>query len=170
MLLSLRTVSAVLAVGALVATAGAQAPPRDGRLSFSGSWSAVGRRQALPTDGAPAAIIHLSGAVVVTTGPGSTTLGFRGEVIGYDDGRGTSTGRAVWTDARGDRVFSELKGGPLLAGRRISGTITGGSGRYAGVSGDYALTWQYVVAGEDDTVQGRTVDLAGTFRLGERGR
>ncbi len=162
--------AALLALGGALVTIAAQSSSSpDGRLAFSGSWSAGGRRQTLPTEGDRAAIVHLSGAVVVTA-PGSTTLGFRGEVIGFDDGRGVSAGRAVWTDARGDRVFSELRGGPLLTGRRIIGTITGGTGRYAAVTGDYALTWQYVVDGEDDAVQGRTVDLRGTFRLAESGR
>ena len=53
-----------------------------------------------------------------------------------------SVGRAVWTDGRGDRIFSELSGEPLQTGRRISGTITGGTGRMRGVTGDYELTWR----------------------------
>ena len=93
--------------------------------------------------------------------------GFRGEAIAFDDGRSTNVGRAVWTDARGDRVFSELKGEPIQTGRRVAGTITGGTGRYAGVTGDYELTWQYVVQSEDESVNGRASDLRGRFRIGE---
>jgi hypothetical protein len=78
-----------------------------------------------------------------------------------------SVGRAVWTDGRGDRIFSELKGEPLQTGRRISGTITGGTGRYAGVTGDYELTWQYVISTEGEIVQGRATDLRGRFRAAE---
>ena len=52
----------------------------------------------------------------------------------------------MWTDARGDRVFSAFSGEPLQARRRIVGTITGGTGRYAGVRASTTLTWQYVVA------------------------
>jgi len=74
----------------------------------------------------------------------------------------------VWTDARGDRIFSVLKGEPLQTGRRIVATIADGTGAYAGVTGEYALTWQYVVSGEDDVVQGRTVDLTGRFRRREK--
>jgi hypothetical protein len=70
----------------------------------------------------------------------------------------------VWTDARGDEVFSTLKGEPLQTGRRIVGAIGGGTGAYAGVTGEYELTWQYVVSGENDVVQGRTVNLKGRFR------
>ena len=86
------------------------------------------------------------------------------EAIAFDDGRTLSVGRAVWTDARGDRVFSELKGEPVATGRRILGTITGGTGRYGGVVGDYELTWQYVAQDDDDAVQGRAVDLRGRIR------
>jgi hypothetical protein len=57
-----------------------------------------------------------------------------------------------------------LKGEPLETGRRIEGTIAGGTGRYGSLIGDFELTWQYVVAGEGGAVQGRSVDLRGRFR------
>jgi hypothetical protein len=76
----------------------------------------------------------------------------------------------VWTDSHGDRVFSALRGQRIDTGRRISATITGGTGRYAGLVGEYQLTWQYVVRGEGDGVQGRAADLKGRFRLGEAPR
>ena len=43
----------------------------------------------------------------------------------------------------------------MRAGRRIVGSITGGTGRYSGVEGEYAFEWQYVVATDDGTIQGR---------------
>ena len=46
------------------------------------------------------------------------------------------------------------------------GTITGGTGQYAGAIGDYSLTWQYVAQDLDDVVQGRAVDLRGRLRKG----
>jgi len=140
--------------------------PGDWR-AFAGSWSAVGQRHTLPTEGdRPSAIVQLSGALVVTSGEG-LSRGFRGEVIGFDDGVSVSAGRAVWTDERGDRIFSVLKGEPVETGRRITGTITGGTGRYAGLTGEYTFTWQYVLAAEDAVIQGRAVNLEGRFRPGE---
>jgi hypothetical protein len=119
----------------------------------------------MPTEGAHvAAIIELSGAVAIT-GTASLSRGFLGEVIGFDDGAQVSVGRAVWTDARGDRVFSVLRGAALETGRRIRGEITGGTGSYAGISGEYELSWQYIARGENNTVQGRAADLKGAFRL-----
>ena len=43
--------------------------------------------------------------------------------------------RSVWTDERGDQVFSELRGGAGGPGHPIEGRFVGGTGRYAGVSG-----------------------------------
>ena len=76
-------------------------------------------------------------------------------------------GRAVWTDERGDKVFSELKGEWVGTGNRIAGTFLGGTGRFAGATGEYEFQWQYVLTAEDGTVSGRTVGLQGA---GARGR
>ena len=109
------------------------------------------------------AFLEVSGAVVIKSGEG-LGRGFEAEAIVFDDGEGVSVGRCVWTDAHGDRVFSRLKGEPLQAGRRLAGTITGGTGRYAGLEGEYAFTWQYVLPGEDGAIQGRTGRLQGRVR------
>jgi hypothetical protein len=137
--------------------------------TFTGSWSAVGQRQTLPTEhGTDAAVVQLSGTLLLSNVQG-LSRGFRAEVIGFDDGAAASTGRAVWTDGRGDRVFSTIRGERVAAGKRITGTLTGGTGRYQRVIGDYTFTWQYVVS-EGDTIQGRAADLAGRVRQGEAGR
>ena len=149
--------TAVAALGA--AQPRAQSP---GDRTFTGSWSAAGTRQTLPAEnGAVAAIAHLSGSIVLNGGGG-----FAADVIGYDDGSGATIGRAVWTDSRGDRLFSALRGGPLQTGRAVTGTFTGGTGRWTGAHGDYALTWQYVVAGEGEAIQGRAADLRGQVSTG----
>jgi hypothetical protein len=163
---------AIVALGcglALQSTAAAPTP-RAGAAAvdaaFDGSWSATGRRQTLPTEtGRAAAITSLSGAIVLKNADGGAA-GFQAEAIGFDDGA-TSSGRAVWTDSRGDRVFSTLSGEALQQGRRVTGTITGGTGRFAGVTGEYALTWQYAVADESDVVHGRSNDLRGRIRRPE---
>jgi hypothetical protein len=81
-----------------------------------------------------------------------------------------SLGRAVWTDEHGDRLFSRLKGESLATGKRIVGTITGGTGRYAGLEGEYSFTWQYVLSAEDGAIQGRGVRLQGRVRRAGGGR
>jgi hypothetical protein len=165
-------VKAGLVVGLLLSlaalsTGGADEPAGEGWQSFSGTWSAAGRRQAIAVEGgAAASVVDLSGAVVLTTGDG-LARGFRGQAIGFDDGRGLVVGRAVWTDANGDQLFSRLEGEPLATGKRVRGTITGGTGRYASLEGEYTLTWQYVVSAEGGEVQGRAVSLAGRVRRAE---
>jgi hypothetical protein len=154
---------------AVVAAAGswnAQAPPApDGWHAFDGSWSASGTRQSVGTElGQPAAISRLTGAVAIRSG--GLARGFHGEAIGYDDGHSGGVGRAVWVDARGDQIFSELSGESLKTGRRVTATITGGTGRYAGITGEYAFTWQYVIDAGEGVIQGQSTGLAGRYRLG----
>ena len=152
-----------------VSSAAQGAAPAASGQAFEGTWSATGQRQTLPTeDGDLAVTVQLSGAVAITTGAG-LSRGFRGEVIGFDDGAGLVAGRVVWTDERGDRIFSALNGeGLAAAGRQMRGTIVGGTGRYAGVTGEYEFRWHYLIAAEGSVVNGRAVDLRGRVRLGGR--
>jgi hypothetical protein len=150
---------------------GASTPPQPQTpvewRTFVASWTASGHRHTVPTEtGRSASIAQLAGAVVLTTRTGGLSSAFHGEVIAFNDAGEITVGRAVWTDARGHRVFSVLKGEPLARQRRIFGTITGGTGPYAGITGDYQLTWQYVLQTDDGSLQGRAVDLNGRFRLG----
>jgi hypothetical protein len=164
----MRTAPLVLSVLMLASAGGATSRAQDTSpaewRAFGGTWSAVGRRQTLATEAArAAAIVQLSGAVVLSTSAGLSSA-FHAEALGFDDGNGLAAGRAVWTDTRGDLVFSVLKGETLGTGRRVAATITGGTGRYAGIAGDWTLTWQFVVETEDGEVQGRASDLKGRFR------
>ena len=73
----------------------------------------------------------------------------------------------MWTDERGDEVYSELKGEWVGSGNHITGYFVGGTGRYAGVTGDYTFQWQYVIDAEDGVVSGRVVDLKGQARFSQ---
>ena len=160
-----RLVASAVTVFAVAAAPRAQTTPPGRSLAFDGSWSASGQRQTIPTEsGQPAAITRVSGAVVFSRGSGIAG-GFAAEAIAFDDGANAATGRAVWTDSAGDRLFSTLRGDPLQAKRRIAGAITGGTGRWAGVTGEYELSWQYVVSADGGEIQGRSVDLRGRLRL-----
>ena len=143
-----------------------QQPPPEGWQTFTGTWSARGQRQSVPIEGGGnASVVYLSGAIVLAT---RDVLGggMRAEAVAFDDGSNSGAGRAVWTDSRGNRLFSEMKGRAVAAGRRVTGTFTGGTGPFDGASGDYELTWQYV-ARDNDTgdVQGRAADLRGRLRV-----
>ena len=60
---------------------------------------------------------------------------------------------------------ARANGQAVGSGNHIVGTFVGGTGRYAGVTGDYSFQWQYVVDTEDGAVSGRVVDLKGRARL-----
>ena len=46
-------------------------------------------------------------------------------------------------------MFSELQGEGTAAKNHITGTILSGTGRYAGATGTYEFSWQWVIEGED---------------------
>jgi hypothetical protein len=144
-----------------------QTPPVGEWHAFEGAWTATGTRRTLrlgPDD--RAAIFELTGTVLLT-GAQRPSVGFRAQAIGFSDSRAGMQGRCVWTDERGDMVYSELKGEFVGTGNHIVGTFIGGTGRYAGVTGDYTFQWQYVVDAEDGAVSGRVVDLKGRARFGQ---
>ena len=136
---------------------------------FEGSWNAAGSRRTSPLGAErKGSILDLRGTMLLA-GQGRPGVGFRSEVIALSDSETGLFGRSVWTDERGEQVFSELKGEGTAAQNRIAGTILGGTGRYAGATGSYEFSWQFVIEAEDGSIQGRAVGLKGRFRIGEPG-
>jgi|SRR5882672_2239385 len=142
-------------------------PAGSGWQAFEGSWTASGTRHtlALASDHR-ASIISVNGSMLLAA-DSKLGVGFRAEAIAFADDVHGLVGSAVWTDERGDQIFSELKGENIVAGKRITGTITGGTGRYSGFAGEYGFEWQYVVEAEEGTIQGRAIGLKGRVRRGE---
>ena len=137
-----------------------------GELEFSGSWSGIGSRHTISLGAQRfGSIVDLKGTMLLT-GPGRPGVGFQSEVIGLTDSVTGFQGRSVWTDERGDQVYSELEGEGTASKNRIRGTVLSGTGRYAGVTGSYEFSWQWVMEGEEGAVHGRAVDLHGRVRLG----
>jgi hypothetical protein len=131
--------------------------------TFEGTWTAAGTRRTLrlgPNE--RAAIFELTGSVLLT--------GAQRPAVGFSDSRAGMQGRCVWTDERGEMVYSELKGEFVGTGNHIVGTFVGGTGRYAGVTGDYSFQWQYVIGTEDGAVSGRAVNFKGRARLNKANR
>jgi hypothetical protein len=165
-----RTPARALAAACLLAIAGCGDAPRTaggpaGTYEFTGSWNASGTRRVLALGaGRHASLVDLQGAMLLA-GPGRPGVGFRAEVIALVDSGTGLVGRGVWTDESGDRVFSELTGEGTAAKNRITGSILGGTGRYAGATGAYEFSWQYVIEAEDDRIQGRAMDLKGRVIL-----
>lgn len=143
-----------------------EVPAADGWLTFSGSWTASGTRTTLDLDAHHwASIMDLNGSLLLA-GENKPGVGFRAEMVGFADSATGLVGRSVWTDEHGDRVFSELKGEWVGTGNRITGTFLGGTGRFAGATGDYEFQWRYLLTAEDGRVGGRSEGLKGRVRLG----
>ena len=165
---------AALAATLLLAACGpspappAAAPSADGGYDFGGSWNATGRRHTIAMGGdRRAALLDLRGSLLLA-GPGRPGAGFGAEAIVLADNETGMIGRAVWTDEDGNHVYSELRGDGTQRGNRIAGTIVGGTGRFAGATGTYSFSWQFVLEAEDGTVQGRTLELAGRVHVPPR--
>ena len=62
-----------------------------------------------------------------------------------------------------------MRGEGTSTGNRIVGTFVGGTGRYAGATGEYTFSWRFVLEAEDGTVQGQSVGLKGRVRVGTSG-
>ncbi len=135
-------------------------------LEFEGSWNAAGNRTNIPLGGERRGSILFLRGTMLLAGPQRPGVGFRSELIALVDSETGLEGRSVWTDERGDQVFSELQGEGTAARNRITGKFLGGTGRYAGVTGTYEFSWQSVMEGEDGAIQGRAIDLKGRARLG----
>lgn len=144
----------------------AQAPADSEWREFQGTWTAVGKRRVIPLGGDRRASIADFDGSLMLTGASRPALGFRAEAVVFNDTLTGMAGRAVWTDERGDQLFSELRGQTALS-TRIVGTFLGGSGRYKGATGSYQFSWRFLLEDKDgDTVQGQSMDLNGQVRAG----
>ena len=133
---------------------------------FQGTWTAAGSRHVIRLGhDRQASVADLSGSLLFA-GPSRPGVGFRAEAVVLNDSTTGMVGRSVWTDERGDQVFSELRGEGTATGNRITGSIVGGTGRYAGATGTYEFSWRFVLETEDGTVQGQSVGLKGRVRAG----
>ncbi len=133
---------------------------------FQGTWTAVGNRQVLRLGGDRRASIAQFDGSLVLAGPLRPAIGFRAEAVVFNDSATGMLGRAVWTDERGDHVYSELRGEGTATGNHVIGTFQGGTGRYAGATGTYEFSWRFLLEAEDGSVQGQSTDLRGQARIG----
>lgn len=169
-LLPLRAVAAVIAIAAAACspapqTASAPAVGAEWR-DFEGTWTAAGSRQSIALGADRRASVSTLKGSLLLTGAARPAVGFRAEAVVLNDSATGMVGRAVWTDANGDQAWSELRGEGTATGNRIVGTFVAGTGRYAGVTGNYEFAWRFVLETEDGTVQGQSVGLKGRVRGG----
>ncbi len=138
-----------------------------GWRDFQGTWTAAGTRHTIPLGTERKASVSTFGGTLSLKGADRPAVGFRADAVVFNDTATGMLGRAVWTDERGDQAWSELRGEGTATGNRIVGTFVGGTGRYAGISGDYAFAWRFVLENEDGVVQGQSLGLKGRVRGGQ---
>ncbi len=138
-----------------------------GWREFEGTWTATGNREVIALGSARKASVSILRGSLLLSGPERPAFGVRAEAVVFNDSATGMIGRAVWTDDRGDQAWSELRGEGTATGNRIAGTFIGGTGRFTGITGDYAFTWRFVLETEDGTVQGQSLGLKGRVRGGQ---
>ena len=160
-------VAAVLLCSCIAtASAATTAPLPGGWYEFQGTWTAAGNRDALKMGADRYASVGDFTGSLVLSGPSRPNLGFRAEALVFNDSASGMVGRAVWTDQRGDQIFSEIRGTGTKTGGKVNGTFVGGTGRYTGATGSYSFTWQFVIQTEEGNVSGRATDVNGRVRFG----
>mgnify|MGYP003693855333 CR=1 FL=1 len=135
---------------ALAACGPANEPPKPAPASgewreFAGSWNAAGTRRSIPLGARAKRLDHRPSGNDVARGRRSVPASDSARTsIALVDSETGLVGRSVWTDERGDQVFSELKGegtsgtephhghdsgrhGPLCAARPVPTSSPGSS-------------------------------------------
>jgi hypothetical protein len=132
---------------------------------FQGTWIAAGSRSSVRLGGDRLASISTLNGSLVLNGPARPGVGFHSEAIVLNDSSTGLIGRAVWTDERGDKAYSELRGEGTAQKNKITGTFVGGTGRYSGATGTYEFSWRFLIENEDGVVQGQSAGLNGRVRV-----
>jgi hypothetical protein len=163
---------ALLAAWLVLAGCSPSEGPADATLAatewreFQGTWTAAGSRHTIRLGADRQGSIASFDGTLLLAGASRPGVGFRAEAIVLNDSATGMLGRAVWTDERGDQVFSELQGQGTSTGNRITANFIGGTGRYLGVTGGYEFVWRFVLETEQGEVQGQSTGLKGRIRAG----
>ena len=137
----------------------------DGWHEFQGTWTAAGTRHIMQLGGDRRVSVLMVDGSLVLSGPSRPSVGFKSEAIAFNDSTTGMVGRAVWTDEKGEQVYSELQGTGTASNNKITGTFVGGTGRYAGATGTYDFSWRFVLADEEGNIQGQSEGLKGRVRV-----
>jgi hypothetical protein len=133
----LRTVGSLLALAAIgwVGSAHAQTLPREG--TFSARWVVTGSWRGLGLGGEREIILADLGGRLDVMPDGGALVDLASRCFVFWDSATGGTARCRWKHPSGDEIFSEVEGGLLAQGAPVSGRFVGGTGRYAGISGEF---------------------------------
>ena len=136
---------------------------------FKGTMIANGTRTPFPFgDGRQVFTFKLGGHVSLQT-PLGKKKDYWSECIGLADSTTGVVGRCVWKDLDGPEIYLTIQSDKLQQGSQVNGTIVGGSGKFAGISGDLSFNWSSVITQTDAdgsvNVTGQTRNLGGSYRI-----
>jgi hypothetical protein len=136
---------------------------------FKGTMIANGTRTPFSFgDGRQVFTFKLGGHVSLQTAIGKKK-DYWSECIGLADSTTGVVGRCAWKDLDGPEIYLTIQSDRLQQGSQVTGTIVGGSGKLAGISGDLSFNWSSVITQTDAegivNVTGQTRNLSGSFRL-----
>jgi hypothetical protein len=136
---------------------------------FKGTMIANGTRTPFPfLDGRQVFTFKIAGHVNL-----QTTLNkkkdYWSECVGLADTATGITGRCVWKDLDGPEIYLTIQSDKLQQGSHVVGTIVGGSGKLAGISGELVFNWSSVITQTDAegvvNVTGQTKNIAGKYLI-----
>jgi len=135
---------------------------------FKGNWIANGTRTPFSFgDDRQVFTFKIAGHVSLQTSL-ARKKDYWSECVGLVDSVTGLTGRCVWKDLAGPEIYITVQSDRLQQGSLVTGTIVGGSGKLAGISGDLTFNWSSVISLTEDgvvTVTGETRNLAGHYRI-----
>lgn len=136
---------------------------------FKGSWIANGTRAPFSFgDGRQVFTFKLSGHVNLKM-PLGKRKDYWSECVGLADSVTGLVGRCVWKDLHGPEIYLTLQSDQLQQGSQVSGTIVGGTGPLAGISGELSFNWSSVIVMKDAdgtvSVTGETKTIDGHYRV-----
>ena len=137
--------------------------------TFEGNWDLTGTARTLEMDDGEVSVMRLEGPVTITNASTGLAREFDSVCAGVSDNKTGGVARCVWMDSDDDALFLELGGsiiGPAGTTREAVGVVVGGTGKYRGLEGEFAVEWLFWESAFDEgKVTGRDTKFTGSWRL-----
>jgi len=137
--------------------------------TFEGNWDVEGTTESMEIDDGQISIYRVEGPVEITNSSSGLAREFSSRCVGVSDEETGGIGRCVWVDSAGESLFLELSGeiiGPMGTTREAVGIVIGGTGKYAGLQGEFEadfLFWESVLKPGKITL--RNTSFKGSWKL-----
>jgi hypothetical protein len=173
-------VATFVAAAVVVAAARAEEPTTTPEGQFTARWVVTGEWRGLGLGPTREVIVaDLSGRLDVVPGGSGPIVDLASRCFVLWDSSLGGSGRCRWRHPSGDEIFGEVEGDLLAGGKPVTGRFVGGTGRYAGISGELRFAkWDAFLLdredrGEQEDQRGRSLaaftnHVTGSWRLPPR--